>query len=163
MKKREIGRARSRDCSRLINACVSLTSAGQKSSVARSLPIESPRHGGESVRENNFLLAGYTLSHLLLSNDSLAVPEREEKTRVCKSPRAVSCDFRESYPCDSPPRRAAPRREVSVYVPIACGHVLCRLLNMIMSADRRCKMRVRQKTPAVNSFIVYSIVIYARF
>lgn len=36
LKKREIGRARGRDCSRLINARMSLTSARQKSSMARS-------------------------------------------------------------------------------------------------------------------------------
>jgi len=78
--------------------------------------LKNSRRIGVSVCENNFLLAGYTLSFLLLSNDSPVVSWRErekrgQKTRVCKSPRAISCDFRESYLCDS-----LPRREVNVYI-----------------------------------------------
>lgn len=134
LKKHEIGRARGRDCSRLINARVSLTSVRQKSSVARWLPIESPRHDGESwVRENNFLHVGYTLSFLLLSNDASVVPrpEREERRLTCVNLLERFLTISSPHPRDSPPRR-----EVSVYTHVSRGPVhagdACRLLNMIM-------------------------------
>lgn len=148
LKKRETGRAQSRDCSRLINARVSLTSARDKNHRRPGLPIESPRDrpGGESVRENNFLLVGHTLSFLLLSNDASVVPrpEREERRHAC-------VNLLERFLAISESRTLATRRragEQAFNILIACGRVLRRLLNMITSmdpADAKCAFRWSKK------------------
>lgn len=87
----------------IINARVSLTSVGQKSSGGPCLAIERPpgthRHGDRCVK--TISCSPGTLSRLLLSNDSLARTFRDQKREkpcMCKSPRAVSCNFQESVP-----------------------------------------------------------------
>lgn len=85
----------------IINARVSLTSVGQKSSSGPCLAIERPpgthRHGDRCVK--TISCSPGTLSCLLLSNDSLARSfhdQERQKSCMCKFSRAVSCNFQES-------------------------------------------------------------------
>lgn len=140
LKKREIGR--SSDCSRLINARVSLTSARQKSSAARSPNWKSPASAWRRVGAWKQFLARRILSLLLLSND-LPGSEREERRSAC-------VNLLERFLAISESRTFATRRRAapgSKRLHITCGRVLCRLLNMIMRfVDAKCYVLLVEKS-----------------
>lgn len=124
----------------IINARVSLTSVGQKSSSGPCLAIERPpgihRHGDRCVK--TISCSPGTLSRLLLSNDSLARLFRDqerEKSCMCKFSRAVSCNFQESYSS-----RTVVAKSKCLYFDCMRAFIPRRLLNIIININRETRI-----------------------
>lgn len=109
------------------------------------------------MRENNFLLVGYTLSFLLLSNDASVVPrpEREKRRLTCVNPLERFLAISENRILAT--LAAAPESQ-RLHIPLHAGVSAAEY--DYESIDRRCKMRVslvKKRQPSIASLFMQQL------